>query len=394
MTARETGRLRPTAPFVTQERLFTYGMAVCAIYAFVLGWALWHRLWFIDAQARPLAVDFLNFWTAGLPVHAGDAPLLYDFVAYKAVQAAAIGHGFDGYFPWPYPPTLLLLVAPLCRLPFLWAWLIWVSATATFLMATMRLILPWRLAVPLVLAAPASLWCLSVGQNGFLTGGLMAAGLALRDRRPLAAGVFIGLLTYKPQFGLLFPLFLLIERRRRTIAGAALSSVATGLLSAAIFGPGVWRAFFASLSSSGAAALFSGEETLGKLQSVYAIVLRATGEGRVALATHLVFCVALLAPLARLWLRAASPDVRAAALVCGAFLCSPRSYIYDAAFLTVAIALLVRDGLSRGFRRGDRALLAAAWLTPGLFLALGGPTAPLACALILAVSFRRAGVKV
>ena len=61
---------------------------------------------------------------------------------------------------------------------------------------------------------------MTAGQNGFLTAALIGGTLGLLERRPALAGVCLGLLTYKPQFGLLFPIVLIADRRWRTIAVA------------------------------------------------------------------------------------------------------------------------------------------------------------------------------
>ena len=47
-----------------------------------------------------------------------------------------------------------------------------------------------------------------VGQNGFLTAALIGGTLYLMPVRPVLAGICLGLLTYKPQYGLLFPIVL------------------------------------------------------------------------------------------------------------------------------------------------------------------------------------------
>ena len=50
------------------------------------------------------------------------------------------------------------------------------------------------------------------GQNGFLTAALLGGALHWLDRRPWLAGVLIGCLAYKPQFGVLIPVALLAGR--------------------------------------------------------------------------------------------------------------------------------------------------------------------------------------
>ena len=59
---------------------------------------------------------------------------------------------------------------------------------------------------------------IQVGQNGFLTAALIGGVLEFMERRPAMAGVCLGLLTYKPQFGVLVPVALV--ERRQTRRGA------------------------------------------------------------------------------------------------------------------------------------------------------------------------------
>lgn len=54
-------------------------------------------------------------------------------------------------------------------------------------------------------AAPARLVNILNGQNGFLSAALLLGGTWWIDRRPVAAGILFGLLTFKPQFGTLLP---------------------------------------------------------------------------------------------------------------------------------------------------------------------------------------------
>ncbi|MEI9964478.1 MAG: glycosyltransferase family 87 protein [Caulobacteraceae bacterium] len=65
----------------------------------------------------------------------------------------------------------------------------------------------------------------------------------LLDRRPILAGVLLGALCYKPQFGLLLPIALAAGGRWRTILSAGATVIALVLLSVAAFGVDAWTAF-------------------------------------------------------------------------------------------------------------------------------------------------------
>ena len=81
------------------------------------------------------------------------------------------------------------------------------------------------------------------GQNGFYTAALLIGGLLSLDRRPILAGVLFGLLTIKPQMGLLLPVILLLERRWVTIASAVATVAVLVTATAMLFGWSVWLEF-------------------------------------------------------------------------------------------------------------------------------------------------------
>jgi hypothetical protein len=374
---------------LTERRAAVYGLAVFVIYLAVgvLGWRA--GAFFADAQGRPVAADFVAFWAAGDVTAHGDAAGLYDAGLTHAVQAASLGHGFDVRFDWAYPPPLLLLVTPLSALSYHLAWLVWTVSTALLFALALRLILPLRPALVLPLAAPASLWCALVGQNGFLTAALMTGALALLAKRPWLAGLCVGLLTYKPQFGLMFPVFLIATGHFRAVIGAILTAVALIGFSAAAFGANMWVAFFRSLGDSGA-FLVSGGSAWFKLQSLFAVLRQAGVDAGAALIGHAALVVFLLCGLVWLWTRPAPLAVKSAALVAGSFLATPYAYIYDAVMLTGGIALLAGDALARGFLPWEKASLLLALALPILFLAMGSLSAPLEASIVLAVAARRA----
>ena len=59
------------------------------------------------------------------------------------------------------------------------------------------------------------------GQNGFLTAALLGGALVVLDRRPLVAGILLGLLAYKPQYGVCSRIVLAVSGRWRSFAAAA-----------------------------------------------------------------------------------------------------------------------------------------------------------------------------
>src|SRR4029077_17910424 len=137
-------------------------------------------------------------------------------------------------------------------------------------------ILGLRTGVLFALGFPAAIWNVTAGQNGFFTAALIGGTLVLWERRRALAGICLGLLTYKPQFGLLFPIVLIADRRWLTIAVAALTAIALAALSWLFFGSASWAVFahWAPLSSH--ALIDQGALDWYRLQSVFALV-RAHG---------------------------------------------------------------------------------------------------------------------
>ena len=76
------------------------------------------------------------------------------------------------------------------------------------------------------LAFPAVLINIGHGQNGFLTAALLGGALVVLERRPIMAGFMLGLLVYKPQYGLLLPLVLAVSGRWKCFASAAVTVAA------------------------------------------------------------------------------------------------------------------------------------------------------------------------
>src|SRR5262249_29996636 len=92
-----------------------------------------------------------------------------------------------------------------------------------------------------MLAVAPAVWInIFAGQNGFLTSALMIAGLAQLGRRAVFSGVCFGLLTIKPQLGLLLPLMLVLTGQWRAIIAAVATTAVLVLATGALFGFEIW----------------------------------------------------------------------------------------------------------------------------------------------------------
>src|SRR5258705_7313941 len=186
--------------------------ALCVALAVYLVTAFIQGIWLIDGRGELIAADFVNVWSAGRQVLAGHAAAAYDVATHLDAEAAALGHAFEGEYPWVYPPTFLFAATVLALLPYLAAYAAWMILTFAAYAATMRGIIGNGVGFFLACAYPGILSNLVVGQNGFLTAALLGGALLVMERRPLIAGCLFGLLSFKPHLGILIPLVLLVDR--------------------------------------------------------------------------------------------------------------------------------------------------------------------------------------
>jgi alpha-1,2-mannosyltransferase len=214
------------------------------------------------------------------------------------------------------------------------------------------------------LAFPAVFLNLTHGHNGFLTAALMATALATLDREPIVAGIFFGLLAYKPQFGLLIPLVLVSTARWRTFISAAITVGALTTIATAIFGENIWPAFLASMHFTRVVVLEQGGTGFFKIQSVFACVRMWGGSVMLAYVAQGATTLAAAILLVRLWRSDAPFAHKGAALCLAALLATPYSLDYDLMVLAPAIALLGSEGLARGFRPYEVTALVALWTVP------------------------------
>ncbi len=386
---------KPTAaPQFSARRLIAAIVAALALgYLVVLAGTCLQGHFLTDLQDRPIANDFVDVYAAGRLALAGRAASAYDWPLHKAEEVRAVGHDFSGYYGWHYPPPFLFVAASLALLPYLGALVVWLAATLAAYASTLRFVVGDRLGAMLALGFPAAIWNMTAGQNGFLTATLVGGTLVSLQRRPIVAGVCLGLLTYKPQFGLLFPLALIADRRWLTIAVATAVAIALGAASLVAFGGASWLAFVHWLPISSHIILGEGGADFGRLQSFYGLVRLHGGGETAAWAIQAAGTLAVAAFVVWLW-RAHLPfELRAAALAAGALVATPYVYMYDLAVLAVAVGFLLRFALERGVTVAEAAGLSCAGALILSFPYLKTQVGLLAVLIVLALVAQRALVE-
>ena len=360
--------------WLTAARARGYSLILLAICALAIaGWiAVSDGL--IDRNGKPLGTDFSNVYAAGSLTWQGRPAEAYEPALQHAAEKAVLGGREVPFYGWHYPPFFFAVAVLVAAVPYAWGLAIWLAASFAAYLAVMRAILPRPETLLIASAFPAVFINIGHGQNGFLTAALLGGALHWLDVRPWLAGVLIGALAYKPQFGVLIPLALLAGGRWNTIAAAIATVAALVAVSFVTLGGGVWHAFADSMNFTQTVVLEQGGTGWEKIQSAFSAV-RMWGAGlHLAYAVQIALALMLAATLAWLWHGDAAFELKAAGLATASLLATPYVLDYDLVVLAIAIAFFARHGLARGFRPFEISLLAAAWIVPLLSRGIAGAT--------------------
>jgi hypothetical protein len=345
--------------------------------------------WLVGPNGLAIESDFVNVWAAGHLVLQGNPALAYDWPAHKAIEEMAVGHSFQGYFGWHYPPMFLFFAATLAMFSYVTAYLAWVLVTFPAYVIVVRQITAERQGILLALAFPAILSNFVVGQNGFLTAGLIGGALLTLERRPILAGIFVGLLTYKPHLGLLFPIALIAGGHWRVIASATVTTLVIALASLLAFGTETWIAFFHSISHTSQAFLSDGWANFGKLQTLFGLLRTLGAPEAIAWSAQIALALAAAVTIALIWRSDKPFELKAAALGAGAALATPYLYTYDLVVLAVPLAFLYRLGRRGGFMIYEIGLIMLACALIASFPFVAAPVGFAAVCTISAIVLRR-----
>jgi hypothetical protein len=216
------------------------GVACAGLVAIVYVWKMsWVAPIPRDATTLVVGRDFLNFWMYGRAAWLPNPGRFYDPQFYNEVLAALLGPGYPGQ-NWSYPPSVMLVAAPFGRLGYFPALFCWTLASLSLFVWVVRRTIDDRQLLVAILFSPAAVFCLMSGQSSFITAAMLLTIMSCLDRRPVLAGVLIGLLSLKPQLGLLFPVMLAASGRWRVFVVAALTTLLIVAVTAAVFGPQTW----------------------------------------------------------------------------------------------------------------------------------------------------------
>ena len=337
------------APNAIPPAFFNVCFVLFAINASLIPSAYFAHWWIFDEKGLGIPTDFATIWSAGRLALDGRAAQTWDWDIAKQAQVAVLGQSYQGNFAWHYPPPFLFVASLLAHIPYAAAFIGWLAASFVPYLAAMRAIVGRSFGLLLAAAFPAVLNNTIAGQNGFLTASLIGGTLYLLPARPILAGVCLGLLSYKPQYGLLFPLVLIAASQWTVFVTAAVVTVAMAFGSWLAFGTESWQAFFHWMPMLSQAFLTEGRAPWWKLQSLFAMIRYFGGTEQVAWIFQGILTALVAVVLAVVWRSRISYSLKAAALAAGTLLTTPYLFMYDMMVLAIPVAYLVRLGLAGGF---------------------------------------------
>jgi len=371
---------RPLGIFMA-GRLQAYGYALVAVYAVFFATAFRAGGWIVDNAGLPIYTDFAVWWAGGMQALHGNPAVLYDPGEFDKIQTALFRPGEAVYLNWPsYPPTFFLVLAPLAMMPYRFAFITWDAVTLLGCVGVVYLIVRRSPAIALALASPFTAWNFIAAQNGFLTASLLGLSLLFLERQPVLAGVFIGCLTYKPQYGILFPVALVASHQWRAVVSAGVAAALLGAASIGLFGADAWAAFPHGFVVQGKLSLGAGPgSNWGYLQTVYGFIQSLLGSARLAWLVQGLTTLATAVIVWIVWRSRVRYPLKAATLSAAALIATPYAFAYDMAAIVVPAAFLATDQLRRGMLQGDQTIWIILFGAPLAVLVtlgdnVGGPT--------------------
>lgn len=389
--------------WITAERVRIAAIMAVIAYFGLLIFVVFLPSPFKTPDGNYLVLDFNSFWTAAKLALSGDTLTQYSTQDFLDLQMEWM-KGSDSAFAFFYPPTWLLYILPFGLLPQPLAYFIFnVLGVVIVTLFGRAVFKSWLLGLMLC-ALPAAMNCLLHGQNGMLSAALLGGAMfALQHRKFALAGIFIGLLSYKPQMGLVIPLALIFARHWRTFISASVTTLVVAAISLLAFGLDTWIGFFEQLPTA-SYVLRNDIVDWEKMTSIYA-ALRIYGfSDSFAWAIQTLAAISIAVLLFFIWkpLPAGQKDkpmsdnqiaARATFLIAGGLLFTPFALAYDFTILLVPLALFAKAGGKTGFLPYEKTVLALIVIFSSVMarwaVLTGIPLAPLFPMALLWLAYRR-----
>jgi alpha-1,2-mannosyltransferase len=385
--------LSPALPKTESEEIYAKLTIVAAAFFLVLEVAYfvmappisWASLP-LDASKAVIGGDFFNTWMGGQAAFTGGPAPWFNAATYNEAVREIVGRQDIRYYFWSYPPHLLLFTWPFGLIPYLPAYAVWcLGGLALYLWAARSGGVSSKHMLFLAVAPGVAVNVL-VGQNGFLTAALLIGGLANLDRRPTFSGILFGILTVKPQFGMLLPVMLVLTGRWRVIAAAVATTVALVAATSIWFGPDIWLDYVHKVSPQQYWLLnYLGGVVVPMTSSIF------VGGRIVGLPLNVdwilqgIASAAVFAMVVWTFWRRRDPVLSLALFVTSTFLFSPYMLNYDMVVFGWVVALLHER---KDNAPADECLAIAVWALPVAMLLFGALRIPIAAIVLPAFAGR------
>jgi hypothetical protein len=279
-----------------------------------------------------LGRDFTNFWVAGRLVLEGEPLCAFDLQCFRVALAREVDILSQQNFS--YPPHVLSIAAPFALLPYYAALACWTVLGAALFYKSAKLWVPCEFPPILAILTPAAAINIWNGHYGFLLGALWLLFYdALRSGKFSRAGVFAGLLTFKPHMGLLVALSALPHPKTVVVASTATIGLIFG--SSLLFGADAWRLFIFGTTGTQFEILSrqSTEFYFMMMPSAYVQL------GRGSLATFYQIAFAMSA----IWIMRRNNLSNPFTAATATFIILPYSFNYDMTVVCLGFAILLRS---------------------------------------------------
>jgi hypothetical protein len=316
-----------------------------------------------------IGTDFGVFYAASRLVHSGELAAISTPASLTAAAEAVLGRSLEGgvTYPWPYPPTALLVVFPLAFLSlwpaYLAAMSLGVAAYLSSMVALVRHAGSKAEAVLVLLAFPGVAAVIVWGHSSFVTTALLGWAIALLPASPVLAGCAVGLLSFKPHLGVLVPVALLAGRHRIAALSAAATAVVLAGVATIAFGWQTWASFLQAAPLM-VTRVEVAAATNRFYQSAFSAVRLAGGGVTAAWVAQGIVAIAAAWVVWRTWSADGSWEQKGTVLVLATVLATPYLCEYDLLLLAIPIALGL--GAALDGRWPWMGVVVAALLTPAI----------------------------
>jgi len=280
-----------------------------------------------NGLGRPFGDDFVNYRSGAFLALHGRVAEVYDFAAFHVFEQSVTAQSIQ-YYHYSYPPLMLLMTLPLALIPYVPALFVWLSATWYAFYRALKLTGSEGVLL-LSIATPALFVSAVGGQNGAMTAALLGGGLMLVDRRPVVAGILLGLMAYKPHLALMLPFALLAGRRWLVIVVAAATAMLLAAASVAAYGVDAWLHYQHNVAVLRAVILEDGTGVSHRMVSVFVFALHLGAGVGMSYAVQAASALVSAFFVARSWLRNDEAHIRNAMVIVGTCLATPYLQDYD-----------------------------------------------------------------